>query len=420
MNKENAGKRWLTVAAGCLILVFAGLIYAWSVISEPIAADFPQWTKSQLSLTFTLVMIFFCLGGLVAGLLGKKLTPQLRIRISAVMFIVGFFLTSRGSSLGSLYFFFGVLCGLASGFSYNAIMSSVTKLFPDKQGLVSGILLMGFGIGSFIIGKVIRAVTPAETGAWRSSFLVLGIAIFIVLMAGSFIIASGLKLVPEVAGKKADDAKKAAGSGAEGTAPSAGDGDVPPAQMLKTARYWIFYLWAILLSAAGLCVISQGSGIVREVSPALAVGSVATVAGLISIFNGVGRVVFGGMFDKKGRKFTMFTICGVMLAAGIITILALKGGSLVLLCLGFMLTGFAYGGAPLCCSAFISSSFGQKYFPVNYPLVNTNLVIASFGSTIAGALYDSTSSYVAVLGLVAGLSVVSALLCLALGASERR
>jgi len=79
-----------------------------------------------------------------------------------------------------LYLSFGVLCGLASGFSYNAVMSSISRWFPDKQGLISGILLMGFGIGAFLIGKLYQAFTPDTTGAWRTSFLVLGGAIFVV------------------------------------------------------------------------------------------------------------------------------------------------------------------------------------------------------------------------------------------------
>lgn len=48
---------------------------------------------------------------------------------------------------------FGGLCGFASGFAYNAVLSSVRLWYPDRQGLISGILLMGFGIGAFLIGK---------------------------------------------------------------------------------------------------------------------------------------------------------------------------------------------------------------------------------------------------------------------------
>ena len=65
--------RWVYVIVGCVALLLSGLVYAWSVLSGPIAAEFPQWSAAQLSLTFTIVMSFFCIGGLVGGFLAGKL-----------------------------------------------------------------------------------------------------------------------------------------------------------------------------------------------------------------------------------------------------------------------------------------------------------------------------------------------------------
>ena len=151
MNKQNI--RWLYAAVGTVILLFAGLVYAWSVLSSPIAAEFSQWTQSQLSLTFTLVMTFFCVGGLAAGLVAKRLHPKYNVWIAGLLFLAGFVLSSYTRSLLMLYLGFGVCCGFASGFVYNAVMSTVSRWFPDQQGLISGILLMGFGIGSFLVKR---------------------------------------------------------------------------------------------------------------------------------------------------------------------------------------------------------------------------------------------------------------------------
>ena len=60
----------------------------------------------------------------------------------------------------------------------------MSKWFPDKQGLISGILLMGFG--SFIIGKIYQAYTPTEIGGWRTSFMIFGVILLIVLAIGGF------------------------------------------------------------------------------------------------------------------------------------------------------------------------------------------------------------------------------------------
>lgn len=171
---------------GVIVLLFAGLVYAWSVLSTPIAAEFTGWTKAQLSLTFTLVMILFCIGSLLCGLLAGKLSAKNAVRLGAVLFLAGFYIASRCQTPLTLYLGFGVLCGLGSGLSYNAVMSTMVKWFPDKPGLISGVLLMGFGGGSFLIGKLYQAWTPVGIGGWRTSFVVLGIVCFAVLAVCSF------------------------------------------------------------------------------------------------------------------------------------------------------------------------------------------------------------------------------------------
>ena len=106
--------RWVYAIVGVIVLLFAGLVYAWSVLSTPIGAEFTGWTKAQLSLTFTLVMILFCIGSLLCGLLAGKLSAKNAVRLGAVLFLAGFFIASRCQSPLTLYLGFGVLCGLGS------------------------------------------------------------------------------------------------------------------------------------------------------------------------------------------------------------------------------------------------------------------------------------------------------------------
>lgn len=397
--------RWLLASAGVIILLFAGLVYAWSVLASPIAEEFPQWTQAQLSLTFTLVMTMFCVGCLVGGFLTAKLKPSLYIMISAAMFLAGFYLTSLSHSLISLYLSFGGLCGFASGFAYNAVMSSIGRWFPDCPGLISGILLMGFGIGAFIIGKVYQAYTPAYVGGWRISFVVLGIVIFIILfLCSSFIRKPDASFVAPAAKAKKDSVIV----------------DLPPTKVLKSSSFWLYYLWAIVISAAGLVLVSQASGIAREVGTQISAATIATVVGLISIFNGIGRVILGGMYDKIGRRFTMQIVNVLFLIASGLLIFAIFSKSFILIIIGFIVGGLAYGGVTPTNSAFTSSYFGQTYYPVNFSLINTNLIIASFGGTVAGALYDNTQSYLSCFFMIIALAVVGILISLAITRIDRR
>ena len=399
--------RWVYAIVGVIVLLFAGLVYAWSVLSTPIAAEFTGWTKAQLSLTFTLVMILFCIGSLLCGLLAGKLSAKNAVRVSAVLFLAGFFIASRCQSPLTLYLGFGLLCGLASGLAYNGVMSTMVKWFPDKPGLISGVLLMGFGGGSFLIGKLYQAWTPAGIGGWRTSFVVLGIICCVVLAVCSFFfVAPGA------------DFTVPAGKG--GRAVAALREDIKPAVMLKRPAFWLYYVWAIAVSAAGLALISQASGVVWEASADQTAASVATIVGLISICNAVGRVLFGGMYDKFGRSLSMQLVNGLFILTSVVLLLAMSSRSVVVVIIGFVIGGLAYSGVTPTNSAFCRAYFGPTSYPVNFPLINSNLIFASFGSTISGALYDASGSYSSTFFLIIGLAVAGILCSLAISAIDRK
>ena len=396
--------RWVYAIIGVITLLLAGLVYAWSVMSKSIGASRPDWTAAQLSMTFTMVMAFFCIGCLIAGMMAKKVSPKIYIILSGILFLAGFMLASTtGASPATLYLGFGILCGLGAGFAYNAVMSTMSLWFPDKQGLISGVLLMGFGLSSFIIGKVFAAVTPSDgTDKWQATFRVLGIIIVIVMVICSFFFVK-----PEAG------YNPGAGS-AKAKAVREPACEVNTGKMATMPTFWFYYIWAILVSAAGLALVSQASGIASQVGTTVSDGNIATVVGLISIFNGIGRVIFGGLFDKKGYRFTMILDMIIFIVAALILVLALVSGNFAFIVIGFVVGGLAYGGVTPTNSAIISDFFGRENYSMNFSLINTNLLIASFASTIAGKLYDASGSFmttifmmiiVTVLGFVVSFGV---------------
>ena len=386
--------RWVYAIIGVIVLLLAGLVYAWSVMAKSIGATYPDWTAQQLSLTFTLVMAFFCVGALIGGVLAKKVSPKLFIILAGVLFLIGFLIAGMtGQTPGLLYLGFGVICGLGAGFAYTTVMGTISAWFPDKQGLISGILLMGFGLSAFIIGKVFAAVAPPGDDAWRGTFRILGIVICVV-----FVICSFFFVKPGPDFKPASSAKKKAVR-----EPAL---EINLGQMVRQPSFWMYYIWAIVVSAAGLVLVSQASGIATQVGTTISPGTVATVVGLISIMNGIGRVFFGSIFDKKGYRTTMILDMVVFIIAGLILLMALKGGSFTLIVIGFIVGGFAYGGVTPTNSAIISDFFGRKNYAMNFSLINTNLLIASFASTIAGRLYDKSGSYVSCIIMMLGAVII--------------
>jgi len=391
--------RWMYIIIGTFILIFSGLVYAWTTLAAPIQARFPEWSEAQISLTFTIVMSGFCIGGLLGGILQKKMKPYVVMWISGVLLLLGFLMTSWAQSPGILYIGFGVFGGLGSGLSYNIVMSCVSRWFPDKKGLCSGILLMGFGIGSFLIGKLYTAITPSDgSDQWRTIFLIFGIILLVIMVLGSFF------TVNPPAGWNAPAPKKAP-KDVQFYA------QVKPLDMLKTRNFWLYFIWTLFMSGAGLMIISQGRPIALDTlqwadPTAAQLGTIATIVGLTSIFNAIGRVIFGFLFDKIGRFLEML-IGGICFIISLVLILiALSSHSMFVLVLSYIMTGIAYGCVTPTNSSFAMQFFGPENYAVNLPIVNLNLLFASFSSTLAGAVKDATNSYNAIIYIVLGLIVV--------------
>ena len=386
----NNTKRWSYLIAGTVMLLFLGLIYAWSIFKAPFNEVYTDWTESQLSLTFTISMIFFCLCGFFSGLLAKKFPPRTVLWLSAIMLFIGFFGASRlnpddsGTSLILLYVFYGFFCGGGVGFGYNTVISTVNKWFTDRAGLASGLMLMGFGLGGIILGSAVNSLISA-IGLFPT-FLVLAVAVAIILVAGSFF----MKVPPKTENESA--------TSSEEEVPS-----TTTADMLKTPVFWLFVLWAILLNSAGLLVINSAASI------ALAFGAPAVMGLVVSLCNGGGRVFMGSFFDKFSTKPSLFlNICFTFLAGLCLFLVAVNFGIPFIL-IGLLLAGVGYGSTPTITSAFIHKEYGPKYYPVNFSLGNFALIPAAIlGPMISsmlieqsGGAYNSTFVMIMVLAVAA-------------------
>ena len=130
-------KRWLYAGVGTIIMLFAGLIYAWSVLASPISAFFTDWTQSQISLTFTICMSFFCIGGLCGGLLAKKVNVKMNMILSGIFLCAGFLISSRTDSLAMLYIGYGILAGF--GYSNIEVKKKINTAIISTGNEISNI-----------------------------------------------------------------------------------------------------------------------------------------------------------------------------------------------------------------------------------------------------------------------------------------
>ncbi len=372
-------KRYFYLGFGAILLLCIGIVYAWSIIVTPIAADYPAWSSAQLSMTFTICMFSFCIGGFLRGIFAEKLSVRITLWCSAILYGVGLCLAANiQNSILLLYLGFGVMGGFATGVVYNTIMSVVTPWFDGKNGLISGILLMGFGFGGFCIGKFYQMLISTVQMQWREIFLFFAIAIFVLLLLAGFLM-------------KTPQTKKVTNSVAERC------NDKNGKEMVQNRSFQIYFVWLVALIGSGYMVMGHGKNILLEANALVPAATAATIVGLISIFNGCGRMLFGYLYDRLSYKKTMFLIdiifCLAILSCGV----GLHLNSDVLIGIGFICTGLFFAGGASLNSALVSDFFGKKYYAENFAIVNLNVLISSFGSTLAGVIYDAKGSYSSVM-----------------------
>lgn len=373
------------------LLLFLGLVYAWSVFKKPLALRF-GWTDAELTWTFTICMSTFCLGGFVGARLGRRVPSQRLIYACAIAIALGFLGTAFVRELWQLYLTYGVVIGAAIGIAYNTVLGTVNRWYPQKSGLVSGLLLMAFGSGSLIFGPF--ATWAIERLGWQNAMLFLGVIFLLVffLTGGQIVPPQSSEATAAAAPSPVDDSR-----------------EIPPARMLKRPDFWLYLTWSVLIVGIGMALVGQVTTIAArfQVADLLA----AYLVGIVSVCNGLGRVLFGALYDSRGRAPTMLLIALCPLLGGLILVAALNSGSVPLMVLSFLAISLGNGGAVPTNANFVRSSFGNRYYATNFSIVNFNLLgSVVIGQYIGSTLYMQTGSYLGMAQAIVAIAVAALLI----------
>ena len=402
MKTNNINKRWFILGIGFITMLFAGIIYAWSILKIPFRDDV-GFSGENLAFSYTLTMCFFCIGGFLSGRLVRRIGTRPTIFIAGVLAGAGIALAGIIGPISTicLFFSYAFLAGLGIGMAYIAIISTVNAYFPDRKGLSSGILMMGFGASTLILGKIASRMFASPLG-WEKTYIVIGIVIGIVLMLSSIFIA------PPAPDTVFPEPKKKAHRRDE----QFEERDYTPSEMIHCFTFWRAFFALVCLTAVGSSVISFANDL------ALSVGAgdslAITLVGVLAVCNGFGRILTGVAFDTMGRRFTMVGATVLTTVAASVTLVSVAISSLPLCVVGLCLIGLSYGTPPTVASAFTLTFYGKKHFASNLSVSNFNLMVASFIATACAALQSASGGYVIPFALLLVLSVVSILLNLSI------
>ena len=403
-------KRWIVLAASCLINLCIGSIYAWSVFASPLAAKLTglmgrPLTAADLAIVFTVANAVGPITMISGGFINDKLGPKWVILTGGAMFGVGMILTGLATSVTGLIVAYGLVLGLGLGMAYGATINNSVKFFPDKKGLVGGIATACYGLSSVVIPPVANAMT-VSMGITRC-LVVLGIVFLAVILVSSlFIVKCPVGYCPEGYVPPVQAARN-------------GSADKDWKQMLQDP---VFYVMIVMLTCgafSGLMITSQASPMAQKMvgmSAALA----ATAVSVLALFNAGGRIIAGILSDRFGRV-AVLRGAFVLEIIGLALLFLTGTGNIWLFMCAVSLIGLCFGALMGVYPGFTADRFGLRNNSVNYGIMFIGFAVAGyFGPSTCGRILARTGAYSSAFLVAMALAVTGILLSFVLMARMRR
>ncbi len=424
MAEQKVMNRWLVVAGGILIQLSLGAIYAWKAFTGKLLKEPYGFTNLQSQVPFFLGLATFAIVmAFVAGRWQKKVGPRIVALTGGIVLGLGYVIAGlSGTSFWGILIGVGVLGGAGIGLGYVCPIAALAKWFPDKKGLIMGLAVSGFGFGALIWVKLTQGfvfgpidLTPGWKGLYGAGWTANNVFILYGILFAALVGLGSIFMVNPPEGWKPKG----------WTPPAPKDGlatggvDLTEKQMAKTLQFWILFLTFTAGATAGLMVIGvigpfgkdslTASGFDIDKADIIA----GTAMGLFfALMNGIGRIAWGSISQKTGRKnaiLIMSAVQGVMMI-----IFYFIAGNEWGLYLGAGVIGFNFGGNFSLFPAATADYFGNKNVGTNYPWVFMAYGVGgTVGPLLGGAMGDAKAWFWAF--IPAGIAcLVVAGLCLKL------
>ena len=409
--------RWAIAVAGTIAMICLGTVYSWSVYTQPLIASF-GWSNTTTTWTFALAIFFLGIGAIIGGRWQDRAGPRPVAVTGVLLWGIGNILAGLGTArlgAGWLYLTYGVVGGLGLGLGYITPVAAVTKWFPDKRGLGSGMVVMGFGLGAFFYSNILKAV-PAFAAASREAARVLaargtvahmGEAGVNAVMNAFFVSGIVFALVGGICASMLRNPPAGYTRPGAVAATAASGRDYPPSEAMRTPQFWLLWFMLFLNVTAGILFISNAVPIMRELTSVPPAAALA-VYGLIAVFNGIGRFFWGAVSDRIGRNWAYLLIYGTQ-----VLIFFFVGGihALPLVSILFAVVLLNYGGGFGTMPSFTADYFGTKFMGVIYGWILLAWGVGGIvGPIFVAFVKDHTGSFAGALPYIAFMLLGSMIL----------
>jgi MFS transporter, OFA family, oxalate/formate antiporter len=393
MNAKKTMNRNLVVVGAIMIQLALGAIYAWSVYTTKLTDA--GWSKTQTMMVFSAGLALFAIVMVVAGrfLQHPKVGPRRLAIASGIVLGAGYILAGLfgAENFITTFIFVGIVGGAGIGLGYVVPIAVGIKWFPDKKGLITGLAVAGFGFGATLWMTLAGKLGPLGGGELiknlgvSGTFITFGIAYFVLVEIGSM----WMTFPPD--GFKPEGWNPPQ---ATSTKPQAGSVTLTSGEMLKTPQFYLILLTFAFGASAGLMSIGlmklwPKQALVANGMSAEEAGAIATLAMAVffALFNGLGRILWGMISDKIGRKLSIIIMAATQ--GVFVYLFQYMAGNEYTLYLFAMLIGFNFGGNFALFPTITADTFGTKYVGMNYGWVFLAYAIGGiFGPIMGGKLGD--------------------------------
>ena len=336
--------RYGVAAAGVVLHLMIGGVYAWSVFTKPISA-YTGWKETSVSFAFSLAIFFLGMSAAFMGRLVEKFGPTVTGTISSICYGSGIALTGlavQSHQLWLLYVAYGVIGGLGLGSGYVTPVSTIVRWFPDKRGLATGLAIMGFGFAAMLTGPVAQNLMAAV--GIVNTFYILGAFYFVVMIiAAQFIKKPRPHELPQAIAQKAQRV-------------SLTNQELTANQALKTRTFALLWFMFFINITTGIGLVSAASPMAQDMTTMTA-SAAAVMVGIIGLFNGFGRLAWATLSDFIGRPIT-YSLIFILDIVMLFILLFFKTPFIFALALCLLMS--CYGAGFSVIPAYLGDVFGTK------------------------------------------------------------
>ena len=367
----------MVIIAGSFMQLFLGILYVWSIFVKPVSDVF-NWQIDSVKLTSSFMLCFFVVGIIAGGKLHIKFGSDKVVLGGGLLLALGMLSTAflPQSAAWLMYITYGIIGGFGVGSAYNAIICAAQKWFPQKRGLVTGIVVCAFGLSTVVFAPLIK--TLIERFELRNTFLILAAVFFT-----ATVLLFRLVRLPE---------ENAQSSSAAPVNPAVAAllarRQYVLTETIKTKQYYLI-AFSLAVATAPFFILNPSFITYAEARGVPEFGTIIVM--LTGVANACGRLSIPVLSDKIGREKAVLTVL-VTTSICALFLTFVQGAAFIAAVLA---TAFCFGGLPRLYAVLASDYFGIKNAGANYGAVMAGFALSALTFPMfIGLIQNDTMKFV--------------------------